>query len=117
MPFPQWLRCTACNRLAPLDSSSTWGFVNDKPRRPEEAKFFHQDCPRKKRQPLAVAARFVLACVNGHLDDFPYREFVHRGGACPEASHPALLMDDYGGNRGANVMIRCTRCPAKRNIS
>lgn len=48
MPFPQWLRCTACNRLAPLDSSSTWGFVNDKPRRPEEAKFFHQDCPRKK---------------------------------------------------------------------
>lgn len=61
-------------------------------------------------------ARFLLACVNGHLDDFPYREFVHRGGACPEASHPALLMDDYGGNRGANVMIRCTRCPAKRNI-
>ena len=59
----------------------------------------------------------MLACVNGHLDDFPYREFVHRGGACPEASHPALQMDDYGGNRGANVMIRCTRCPAKRNIS
>lgn len=117
MPFPQWLRCTACNRLAPLDSSSTWGFLNDKPRRPEEAKFFHQDCPRRKRQPLAVAARFVLACVNGHLDDFPYREFVHRSGACPEASHPALVMDDYGGNRGANVMIRCTRCPAKRNIS
>ena len=116
-PFPQWLRCTACNRLAPLDSSSTWGFLNDKPRRPDEAKFFHQDCPRHKRQPLAVAARFLLACVNGHLDDFPYREFVHRGGACPEASHPALVMDDYGGNRGANVMIRCTRCPAKRSIS
>lgn len=111
------VRCTACNRLAPMDSSSTWGFVNDKPRRPDEAKFFHQDCPRHKRQPLAVAARFVLACINGHLDDFPYREFVHRGGACPEASHPALQMDDYGGNRGANVVIRCTRCPAKRNIS
>ena len=25
------------------------------------------------------------------------------GGACPEASHPQLQMDDYGGNRGANV--------------
>ena len=117
IPFPQWLRCTACNRLAPTGLLVNWGFVNDKPRRPDEAKFFHQDCPRRKRQPLAVAARFVLACVNGHLDDFPYREFVHRGGACPEASHPALQMDDYGGNRGANVMIRCTRCPAKRNIS
>lgn len=116
IPFPQWLRCTACNRLAPLDSSSTWGFVNDKARRPDEARFFHQDCPRRKRQPLAVAARFVLACTNGHLDDFPYREFVHKGGQCPEASHPALTMDDYGGNRGANVVIRCMRCPAKRNI-
>jgi len=89
IPFPQWLRCTACNRLAPLDSG-TWGFVNDKPRRPDEAKFYHVDCPRKKRQPMAVAARFVLACANGHLDDFPYREFVHKGGACPEASHPVL---------------------------
>jgi hypothetical protein len=116
MPFPQWLRCSACNRLAPLDSS-IWGFVNEKAYRPDEAKFFHQDCSRRKRQPLAVAARFVLACVNGHLDDFPYREFVHNGGACPEASHPALEMLDYGGNRGANVMIKCMRCPAKRNIS
>jgi hypothetical protein len=116
IPFPRWLRCTACNRLAPFDSG-TWGFANDKPRRPDEARFFHVDCPRKKSRPLAVAARFVLACTNGHLDDFPYREFVHQGGACPNASHPALVMDDYGGNRGANVTIRCTSCPAKRNIS
>jgi hypothetical protein len=116
MPFPQWLRCTACNRLAPMDAS-IWGFVNEKLYRPDEAKFFHQDCPRRKRQPLAVAARFVLACASGHLDDFPYREFAHKGGACPEASHPALEMLDYGGNRGANVLIKCTRCPAKRNIN
>jgi hypothetical protein len=115
VPFPQWLRCTACNSLAPLDSAA-WGFVNDKPRRPDEARFFHQHCPRRKRQPLAVAARFVLACASGHLDDFPYREFVHRGGQCPAVSHPAMAMDDYGGNRGANVVIRCMRCPAKRNI-
>ncbi len=26
-------------------------------------------------------------------------------------------MEDYGGNRGANVMIRCPSCRAKRNIS
>ena len=45
IPFPQWLRCTACNRLAPLDSGN-WGFANDKARRPDEARFFHQDCPR-----------------------------------------------------------------------
>ncbi len=116
IPFPQWLRCTACNRLAPLDSGN-WGFANDRARRPDEARFFHQDCPRRRKKPLAVAARFVLACVNGHLDDFPYREFVHNGGACAEVSHPQLQMEDYGGNRGANVVIRCPSCGAKRNIS
>jgi hypothetical protein len=117
IPFPQWLRCTACNRLAPLDSTF-WGFINDMPRRPDEAKFYHKDCPRRRHgKPLAVAARFVLACVNGHLDDFPYREYVHHGGACPSATHPQLQMDDYGGNQGANVVIRCLSCPAKRNIS
>ncbi len=113
--FPQWLRCTACSRLASLDSG-IWGFANEKARRPDEAKFFHEDCPRRRRRPLAVAARFVLACVNGHLDDFPYVGFVHRGGACPEVSHPQLRMADYGGNQGANVDIRCLNCPARRNI-
>jgi len=115
IPFPQWLRCTACSRLASLDAP-VWGFINEKARRPDEAKFFHEDCPRRRRRPLAVAARFVLACVRGHLDDFPYIEFVHEGGACPEVSHPQLRMADYGGNQGANVEIRCLNCPARRNI-
>jgi len=115
IPFPQWLRCTACGRLASLDAG-IWGFVNDKARRPDEAKFYHDDCPRRRRRPLAVAARFVLACVNGHLDDFPYAGFVHHGGACPAVSHPQLRMADYGGNQGANVQIRCLNCPATRNI-
>ncbi|MBV8995913.1 MAG: hypothetical protein JO287_19910 [Pseudonocardiales bacterium] len=27
----------------------------------------------RRRRPLAVSARFVLACSAGHLDDFPYK--------------------------------------------
>ena len=108
-PFPAWLRCTACNELAPLDSQ-VFGFENDKPRRPHDARFFHNECRRKKsgKKPLAVPARFVLACPAGHLDEFPYPHFVHRGDACPIASHqPRLQMEDRGGNIGANVEIRC----------
>jgi hypothetical protein len=113
LPFPQWLRCTRCNTLAPLDSR-TFGFENAKPRRPDLARFFHDDCGGRKR--LAVPARFVLACVNGHLDDFPYVHFVHRGDSCPQATHPTLKMADHGGNLGANVEIRCTNCGQQRNI-
>jgi hypothetical protein len=112
-PFPQWFRCTRCNVLAALDSR-TFGFENRLARRPDEAQFSHQ-CGRKPR--LAVPARFMLACVNGHLDDFPYVEFVHAAGQCPKATHPTLRMTDRGGNLGANVLIACDNCRDERNIS
>ncbi|GAA2522601.1 DUF1998 domain-containing protein [Pilimelia columellifera] len=116
-PFPQWLRCTACNELGAYHPS-VWTFVNDKPRRPDQALFFHNRCPSKRSKPLAVPARFLLACTNGHLDDFPYPEFVHRGGACTAAPKPRLIMRDFGGNLGANVQLECHSCgTAKRNIS
>ncbi|MFD7578559.1 DrmB family protein [Kitasatospora sp. NPDC059817] len=113
-PFPQWLRCTACNLLAPVDSEA-FTFVNSNPRTPHEAKFVH-DCTPGRRKPLAVAARFTLVCTAGHLDEFPYTPFVHGGGACPTAPRPLLRMKDHGGNQAANVTIECVGCGAKRNI-
>jgi hypothetical protein len=115
VPFPDWLRCTACNELA-LSTTTVFRFVNDIPQRPHEARFVHSSCPKSKRKPpLAVAARFVLACTNGHLDDFPYVSFVHKGGGCTE-SHPRLEMQDRSANLGANVEIRCKVCGASRNM-
>ncbi|GAA3551157.1 DUF1998 domain-containing protein [Amycolatopsis ultiminotia] len=117
MPFPTWLRCTACNELGPLDSR-VFGFENFLPKRPHDARFFHDLCGRRRsgKKPLAVPARFVLACTAGHLDDFPYAHFVHQGGPCPKASHPRMQMDDRGGNIGANVEIRCLSCNERRNM-
>lgn len=111
-PFPQWLRCTACNVLAAVDSGE-FAFINANPRTPHEAKFVH-DC--KKGKPLAVAARFTLVCTDGHLDEFPYTVFVHHGQACPKTSRPKLRMKDHGGNQAANVTIECVACGTKRNI-
>ncbi|TKK87529.1 DUF1998 domain-containing protein [Herbidospora galbida] len=118
VPFPAWMRCTACNTLAPIESQVVFDFENSRKHAPHEARFFHKSCPRKKSgpKPLAVAARFVLACTAGHLDDFPYARFVHRGGKC-EVDFPPLSMDDRGGNLGANVEIKCDRCEQRRNIT
>ncbi|MFJ9173878.1 DrmB family protein [Streptomyces sp. NPDC102360] len=111
-PFPQWLRCTACNVLAAVDSGE-FVFLNSNPRTPHEAKFVH-DC--KKSKPLAVAARFTLVCTVGHLDEFPYTPYVHRGQSCTKAERPKLRMKDHGGNQAANVTIECVACGDKRNI-
>lgn len=115
LPFPDWFRCTICNELGQLDSDA-FAFENANPRRPHEARFTHNTGAHRGRKPLAVAARFVLACADGHLDEFPYRHFVHRGEACPKASHPRLRMDDRGGNIGANVELSCISCGVPRNL-
>jgi hypothetical protein len=113
--FPQWLRCTYCNELAPLTvSGGIWQFENDNPFRPDLARFVHANCKKRGAKPLAVAARFVLACRAGHLDDFPYREFVHRGAACEPGAR--LQMEDHAGTAGPNVTIRCLACDLKRNM-
>ncbi|GAA1643182.1 DUF1998 domain-containing protein [Kribbella alba] len=117
IPFPGWLRCTACNELAAI-ASGAFQFENSRVRRPHDARFFHGNCGRKSggRAPLAVAARFVLACQSGHLDDFPYAVFVHKGAGCPAGEHSRLRMEDRGGMLGANVQITCLACDANRNI-
>ncbi|WP_017582266.1 DUF1998 domain-containing protein [Nocardiopsis valliformis] len=114
-PFPSNFRCTACDDLVSLDSGMLT-FENANPRRPHEARFTHNVGKHKGKKPLAVAARFVLACTSGHLDEFPYSLFVHKGAECAKASHPKLRMEDRGGNVGANVELTCINCGDHRNM-
>ncbi|GAA2138815.1 DUF1998 domain-containing protein [Glycomyces algeriensis] len=114
--FPSWLRCTRCNLLAPV-----WGeaftYVNYKRTRPDLAVFQHQNCGgRRGLDAKAVPARFVVVCDDGHLDEFPYEPFVHRGSACPKAEYPILEMVDRAGNRQVDVRITCKSCNAARNL-
>ncbi|MCH7231597.1 DUF1998 domain-containing protein [Glycomyces sp. L485] len=113
-PFPAWLRCTKCNRLNSLHSKF-FTYVNSKRGRPDLARFVHRNCGGKTTA-KAVPARFLLACRSGHLDEFPYEWFVHKGGSCPKAEHPHLRMDDRAGNRAVNVRIKCESCSAERNL-
>lgn len=108
-PFPRWLRCTKCDLLGPMDSDQ---FKLDvKPYNVDQSRFLHVNCQRSSKGPLAVAARFVLACGQGHLDDFPYAYFVHKGTPCTK---PRYEMHDYGRGLGPLVEVRCTSCQARR---
>jgi hypothetical protein len=95
-------------------------FENVNKYRPDEARFVH-DCRqaapggKKARQPSAVPARFVTACTNGHLDEFPYVEYVHHGASCPKGREGRLTMFDPGSNYGSQISIHCS-CGAKRTM-
>ena len=131
--FPQWLRCTGCDLLAPLSR-----FVNDyrntHPFRPDQAIFEHRDCPGRlsrtstargrkgaakrkgKLRSPCVPARYLLACPLGHLDEFPYDWWVHEGAHCTKAPNPELEMRDTS-QRGVTAIITCRACGASRPMS
>ncbi len=121
-PFPRWLRCSRCDYLAALSATGATGafqFENSNPYRPDQARFVHEGCPRArgaKRRPGAVPARFVLACKHGHLDDFPYGEYVHRGDPCKKGVDGRLSFFDPGSATGSQIIVFCD-CGERRAMA
>ena len=112
LPFPRWLRCTACDLLAALDDGpfqfrpDVW--------RPDRSSFVHEHCQRRKKPPHAVPARLVIACDQGHLDDFPWIEFAHDFRPC---TAPKLFLTDVGsGTRSTDLQIECKECGQKKRV-
>ncbi|WBB46453.1 DUF1998 domain-containing protein [Verrucosispora sp. WMMA2044] len=113
--FPTWLRCsdTRCNRLAPADSGLFE--LLSSPYQPDRARYVHSCRGNGNSRPTAVPARFVLACDNGHLDDFPW-SYVAHGGADPGADHSLTLAERGSTGEAANIFISC-ECKASRPMS
>ena len=86
--FPRYMRCPWCATLARLDSSLF--ALKPNPFRPGKTKYVHRNCARSPRPPAVLPARFLVACTNGHVDDFPWDHFVHRGQSC---GTPMLELD------------------------
>lgn len=119
--FPQWLRCTGCDMLSAL---SQFSYSNTHPFRPDLAVFEHARCTgrkgsgaRKATRRTAVPARYLLACANGHVDEFPYDLWVHRGQRCADAEFPTLKMVDRTAGKGASATIQCESCGLRRGMN
>lgn len=119
--FPRWLRCPACHQLLPIDGVDQLELHHRWGRRPDLAKWIHRHCPRQSVAPAkrraCIPARFVVACARGHLDEFPYIDFVHGAGqrSCPG---PQLEMRDAGSTLGPRVTVSCRAgCNSQRNVS
>lgn len=122
--FPQWLRCTGCNLLASV-VDGLFTYKNTNRFRPDQAQFFHEKCTgwaeggkkvsRKPKPQPALPARYLIACPNGHLDEFPYKAWVHHGKPCKEPN-PRLRMREWKSNIGPDVQIICQVCDAQRGM-
>ena len=119
-PFPGWVRCPRCFRLGPVYGSQQFTLIHRYGRRPDLAKIVHAQCQnqtqtRDANKRRCVPARFLVACERGHVDDFPYVDFVHHAGGTP-CSGPKLTMRDSASTLGPQVTIKCVECGASRNV-
>src|SRR5262245_14756781 len=112
-PFPRWVRCPACNLIAPLDfgvfelKADEW--------RPDRTRYVHNHCQKSARAPGVVPVRFVVACEHGHVTDFPWKEYVHGGATrCPSN----LRFFEFGVSaEAADIVVKCDTCGVGRPMS
>lgn len=111
-PFPRWLLCSYCRLLAPI-RSGLFQFRGNQ-FRTDLTRFRHEQCRARSPQ-VALPARFVLACENGHLDDFPWVEYVHRGvRGCPG---PLRLYEQGLTGEASDVRVYCEGCKQGRSMA
>ena len=100
-----------CGLLAEYDSG-LFEIKEDYYKRPEHTHFVHKNCPHGNEVD-AVPARFLLACSHGHVDDFPWRWFVHGGNTnCKESLH---FFERGASLQTENLWVKC-ECGAAKSL-
>jgi hypothetical protein len=110
-PFPRWMVCPYCRRLAPLGSGR---FKLETPYRTEQIRYVHANCTKPGKSPTVVPARFIVACKNGHLDDFPWREFVHHGPTNCKGGLKLFELSATG--EAAGIEVQCDGCSSGKIV-
>ncbi len=97
--FPEWVFCPKCKRLVPIYK------LQDRT---------EKKCVRCREK--YMPARFIVACPKGHLDDFPWIWWVHRGTNC---ERPKLRISTTGRTTSlAGIRVSCENegCEAERTL-
>ncbi|EIJ78320.1 hypothetical protein PB1_12189 [Bacillus methanolicus PB1] len=91
--FPQWHYCRFCGRMEKFKLHTSLNRL---------------ECPCCKEQNYKnylVQVPYVAMCQNGHLQDFPWREWVHQSGN-PSCNKP-MYLTSTGGTSLASMVVKC----------
>jgi hypothetical protein len=112
-PFPRWLRCPVCDTLATIESG-VFSLVQDR-YRPDKTRYVHASCT-KGNSPAGLPVRFLSACREGHLSDFPWIEYVHDGKVPCKPS--ILTLREYGAAGDASdIIVECQSCGSYKRMA
>lgn len=110
--FPTWGVCPSCHRLQRRNRA-----LGD-----QGARCQSSQCPGRSagRQnvPETIPVRFIAACKNGHLEDFPWYRWVHRGRVndCSESEAELFLTDSPDRSSLESKTVKCANCNRSENL-
>jgi hypothetical protein len=90
--FPQWQYCTFCGDMKRTDLTT-------------KSKVECPSCKVKGIKRLMVQVPFIALCENGHIQDFPWREWVHYS-ANPTCTATMKLIST-GGGALTTMQVKC----------
>lgn len=102
--FPTWHFCPTCKTLYKISLFD----------RGIRGKIKCEECLRENKTRYLVQVPFITICENGHLNDFPWREWVH------ESLHPTcdgkLKLISTGSATLGGQLVRC-ECGEQRSLA
>lgn len=96
--FPEWVFCPGCRRLGPH-----WQIADDTSRR-------CLNC-----NDTVSPSRFVSCCLAGHIEDFPYRAWVHQDVDSSSGGHDLKLVAQGHTSALSDLEVRCS-CGRRRSM-
>ena len=105
--FPTWHYCSICGKME--KTALTYQGTGREKVCPV--------CQQKKsvKNPL-VQVRFIAACENGHIMEFPWKEWAHQSHS-PECSDDSLKLVEHGGGTLSSIVVSCSACGKSRRLS
>ncbi len=110
--FPRWHYCTRCGYMEKVSI-----YDSHKPTCTGVSFVSGRSCSEiaeKKRQRL-IPVRFISICPQGHIQDFPFMEWVH-GGIKPEGQHNLRLRAGRSSGALSGIEITCS-CGAHKTMA
>ncbi|MGL5151824.1 MAG: DrmB family protein [Clostridium sp.] len=110
--FPEWMFCPKCRKFQSLKEwekqyKSIYG----------KEQVMRKNICSKCRVKLSPA-RIVIACKNGHIDDFPWVQWVHYKNNKKVCPKPDIYIKTSGVTSGLEgIKVECRNCNCKTNLA
>lgn len=119
--FPRWYFCPKCRRFQPIEVWQKEYAQKGKRKGNDSDTYMIKKLKCSRDEQELVPARIVAVCEHGHIDDFPWVEWVHRKNRFGEkdvCSTPHLLFKTGSSASSGleGVEIECETCGAKASL-